>query len=322
MPEDPRYAKFAHEERTISKAEAGDPDLGPLKDLPGVWNTQGRGWNMIALPFEGGTKFRLLLNQYKETLRFSLVDKAVPNRGLDAGGAQLDQRIVTLDYEQVIAQVAVEDRPQSTVAGAVGAGIHHEPGLFLNMLNATDDGPNIARLASIPHGDSALALGTFGEVDGAPEIPAVNGLPTGVTHDLVGNPYLEPYAHYDTAPFLGNLQPPFPGFNPVHPHLLIASPTAGVRRTTVLDLSTETPTGGITNIPFIVRQANAASMNSTFWIQELESGGFELKYLQVVMLDFFPRRDGLPGLVGWPHVSINALEKVSDDPDFVVPDGP
>ena len=31
------------------------------------------------------------------------------------------------------------------------------------------------------------------------------------------------------------------------------------------------------------------------------------------MLDFFPRRDGLPGRIGWPHVSINTLTKVSDE---------
>jgi hypothetical protein len=32
-----------------------------------------------------------------------------------------------------------------------------------------------------------------------------------------------------------------------------------------------------------------------------------------VMLDFFPRRDGQPGRISWPHVSINTLTKVSDD---------
>ena len=59
-------------------------------------------------------------------------------------------------------------------------------------------------------------------------------------------------------------------------------------------------------------------MNSTFWIQELEeldAAGkpkLRLQYSQVVMLDFFPRRDGLPGLISWPHVSINTLEKVAD----------
>jgi len=38
------------------------------------------------------------------------------------------------------------------------------------------------------------------------------------------------------------------------------------------------------------------------------------------MLDFFaPRRDGLPGKVQWPHISINTLDKLSDDPAFEAP---
>ena len=41
--------------------------------------------------------YRLLLNQYSETLTFTLVDKAVPNRGVnDAHDQQTDQHIVTL----------------------------------------------------------------------------------------------------------------------------------------------------------------------------------------------------------------------------------
>ena len=53
-------------------------------------------------------------------------------------------------------------------------------------------------------------------------------------------------------------------------------------------------------------------MRSTFWIQELASGDgpqLRLQYAQVVMLDFFRRADGLPGLIRWPHVSINTLTK-------------
>ena len=56
------------------------PDLGPLEQLLGVWTAQGTGWNMIALPFHGapappaGFKFRVLMNQYDEELRFTFVD--------------------------------------------------------------------------------------------------------------------------------------------------------------------------------------------------------------------------------------------------------
>ncbi|MGH7867144.1 MAG: hypothetical protein ACREP9_05770 [Candidatus Dormibacteraceae bacterium] len=118
---------------------------------------------MIALPFArtepGALDYRLLLNQYDETLNFSLVDKAVPNRGVDdAHTQQTDQFVVTLDYEQVIHQVAATDRPHSDVAGAPGLAIHHEPGLFLNMVNLSAEGINVARLASIQFAVSPLPL--------------------------------------------------------------------------------------------------------------------------------------------------------------------
>ena len=70
------------------------------------------------------------------------------------------------------------------------------------------------------------------------------------------------------------------------------------------------PTGGVVNIPFVVRQANATVVKSTFWIQELKEKDkngepkLRLQYSQLVMLDFFPRSDGLPpgccpGLIQW-----------------------
>jgi hypothetical protein len=67
-------------------------------------------------------------------------------------------------------------------------------------------------------------------------------------------------------------------------------------------------TGGISNIPFIKRQADATKMNATFWIQELadkDSKGdpiLRLQYTQRVILNFFG--------IEWPHVSINTLQKV------------
>lgn len=314
-------------QRTIGRPQAGDLDLGALSALPGTWRGRGTGWNMIALPFFRQDQdpsqqlfFRLLLNQYDEDLDFFLVDKAVPNRGLGPAG-QADQFIVALDYEQQIRQVAVVDRPESAVRGEVGAAIHHEPGLFLNMVNETAGGRDIARLATIPHGDAVLALGTAAVSPGAPVIPEVSGLPLGLADRSIANPYFEPYRFFHENPFTGTVGGSFQGFDPVAPHLLLrlANEGADIVSTTALDLSTTTATGGIDNIPFIVAQANAASMRSFFWIQQLSGGDapgpqLRLQYLQVVMLDFFPRTDGLPGLIGWPHISINTLQKVSDEP--------
>jgi hypothetical protein len=301
--------------RQIGQAQSGDEDLGPFKDLPGVWESlPGRGWNMIALPFaDGPFNYRLLLNQYNETLKFDLIDKGVPNRGIRFNGtaSESDQLVVTLDYQQSIKQIDADDFPQSGMAGAPGLAIHHEPGLFLHMTNETTRDLDIARLATIPHGDSVLALGRSNEIEGGPRIPDLNGLPIGVSQNL-DSPYLEPYKHFHENLFKGL-------FDPVAPNKLLSDANAGldIVKTTVLEMDTAVETGGIVNIPFVVKQANAADMKSTFWIEvlaETDDAGnpkLRMQYSQVVMLDFFPRRDGFPGLIRWPHVSINTLEKKS-----------
>jgi len=318
--------KYKHQPREITPATTGDEDLGPLKLLPGHWRSEGRGWNMIALPFApAGANFRVLMNQYNEDLKFSLVDKGVPNRGIDEDNdIDSDQFVVTLDYEQRIDQIAVEDFPESGKAGDLGIAIHHEPGLWLHMINETTNGLDIARLATVPHGDSVMALGKSKTINGPPEIPTLDGLPIGAGRDLDGF-YLSPYKHFIDNPFFGTVPtsiPNFPGFHPLDLNAILKfandiDPTT-VTSTTVLEVDTTIEDAGIVNIPFIVREANAASMKSTFWIQELDEKDdkgqpkLRMQYSQVVILDFFNRRDGLPGLVRWPHVSINTLDKIGE----------
>ncbi len=269
------------------------------------------------------------MNQYNEALMFSLVDKGVPNRGVtdDPDVNSTDQRIVTLDYQQSIHQIAAEDFPESGEKGDAGLAIHHEPGLFLHMLSHETEGLDIGRLATVPHGNSALALGKSEIVDGLAEIPeTVNALAVGVGDDIENSPYLAPYKHFRDNRFTGvvdpNDVPGFPGFNPLDTTQLLreANANINVKRTTVLRLDTELQQAGIVNIPFIQKEADAASMQSTFWIQEVDNDGetqLRLQYLQVVMLDFFsPRRDGMPGDIRWPHVSINTMVKVAEpDPE-------
>jgi hypothetical protein len=313
--------------RIIQAAHEGDELLGPLALLPGIWKNEGglegRGWNQIAVPFEtrpgSVLDYRLLLNQYNETLIFDLVDKGVPNRGLTAMGTQADQSLVALDYEQVINQIATEDFPHSNVLGPTsppGNTIHHEPGLWLNMLDQVMDGFDIARLGTIPHGDAVLALGrSVPTTEGAPDIPDVSGLPLKVKQDLT-SAYLAPYDHFHRNLFQGL-------FDPVRPSDLLKAANQGINilRTTTLTVDTEAEAGGIKNIPFIVKQANASSMRSTFWIQELadtDARGnpkLRLQYLQIVMLDFDPRTSGLPGRIVWPHISINTMHKVEEAPN-------
>ena len=94
MTQTANVERLAARGRHLEAARIGDPDLGPLQLLPGTWANKpglpGRGWNMIALPFAQpagqpvpARHYRLLLNQFNEELKFNLVDKAVPNRGVD-----------------------------------------------------------------------------------------------------------------------------------------------------------------------------------------------------------------------------------------------
>jgi hypothetical protein len=162
------------------------------------------------------------------------------------------------------------------------------------------------------------------------QIPALNGLPIGVDQTLpsIDAPpfkYLAPYSFYNQHPFFGNVPtsvPGFPGFNPQKPHDLLNFANQGLiksgakfKKMTVLSFDSELSSGGISNTPFVVKQANASSLKATFWIQEIEDGKgkkqLRMQYLQVILLSFFPRLDGFPGLIRWPHVSINTLTKAS-----------
>ena len=338
--------------RSFETAKERSEDIELLKLLPGKWVSKGNGFNMIALPFQDATfKFRILMNQYNEELQFTTVSKNVENRGLmgildnsDNPFPGDDQFIVALDYQQSIWQTRAEDTPDSGgLADVCGKAIHHEPGLWLYMKDLrtidndikVENGEikieksvlDVARLATIPHGNSVLALGTAELKEGMPDIPSVSGLPIGRFEDLstpeydfLTDPYLAPYKHYIENPFMGDLSgvPEFPGFNPRDMNEILRFMNQGVEieRTTVLTVDTMREDAGILNIPFIKKQAEPVSMKSTFWIQELkekdENGHpkLRLQYSQVIILDFFrPREDGHSGPAKWPHISINTLEK-------------
>jgi len=364
--------KAVTKKRTIAQAQSNDPELGPLALLPGTWANirrddrdengdgsfndfishtsrsgqssspmDGRGWNLIALPFirtTGGPPYRLLMNQYNEVLHFDHVSDNVPNRGIDrAANVNTDQNVAALDYTQRIQQLAAEDDVNSDLALGRGLDIHHEPGFFLHMKDQTVDGFTIARLATIPHGNSATAVGKFAHFDGPPTIPSLSGMPEGAsTFDVLDemksggvNGYLSPYFHFSkngpNGPFKGVVQSQsFPGFFPEDTNFLLnlglGSIKDKVKKTTELVLDTDVMEAGIVNIPFIERQADAAVMRSTFWIMELNEKGplgeprLVLAYSQLVLLDFFPRQpqDGRDGFIRWPHVSINMMEKIAN----------
>jgi hypothetical protein len=360
MPPRPRRSDLypnlaaAGTRRQLRSANAPDneQDLRELRQLPGTWANLsgpddpkgppfgGRGWNCIAVPFIADPPagpvpppgrpidYRLLVNRFNEELRFSTVDDDVPNRGVSSDRSRnVDQFLVALDYEQKISQTAVADRPASKIHGQPGDAIHHEPGLFLNMVDNPTTPVNtlpLARLGTIPHGDALLALGTAREREGndPPVIPQFPGLPVGVPPNLA-SPYLEPYRFFNQNRFEGVYDPTKPT-ELLDRRFFAGTPFADdpankIKKTTEFVFDTTFGSGGIHNIPFVINQANATEMKFQMWIFEMEakdSAGdpvLILQYAQLVFLDFFPRF-GEPGLIRWPHVSINTLIKIAGPP--------
>jgi hypothetical protein len=306
-------------------AQNAEFDLLPL--LHGNWQSVGKGWNIIALPAANTPfNYRVLMNQYSENLQFKQATRNIPNRGIAPENGHADQLLDALDYEQSIRQLAAVDFPATGLAGEANADIHHEPGLLLRMLNhipVADDGSllPLARLATIPHGNSVLALGSVTVKNGPPSIPVASAIPQRVDANLLTNPYLGPYKNFEDSPFFGTVQSTggFPGFFPTDANAILRFaldqiPVQQVIKTTTIHFDTRFNSGGIANVPFLSREANAAEMQSTFWVMDIASPNASgsatrlLMYSQTVMLDFFASPTFPGARIRWPHISINTLE--------------
>ncbi|CAG9226348.1 conserved hypothetical protein [Paraburkholderia sabiae] len=323
--------------RKIYLAEEHDPKLGPLRWLPGTWkNTpelEGHGFNIISLPFSTSPNgYRLLMNQYDEVLNFIVADVGVPNRGVkqlpDGTSVQTDQTAVALSYSQIITQRSHEDSylvsvngPDSTLSKTDisdkfdGQGIHHEPGLWICMTdqNIPDESGvelSVARMGSIPHGNSFIAVGSastsnWEQIDEKQKrlpIPRINGVVVGggsnpaeraldpirnSAGEIVNGDYFAPYRYFHQNPFKGK-NPQingFSGFEPVDPTLLLRQnfdnflkKIGTIKQVTTLKVDSTIDHSGINrainpsigNTPFIARQADTTAMNCTFAIYEIE----------------------------------------------------
>ena len=342
-------------------SNASPTGFGPLAMLEGVWANEdelrNHGWNSIALPFARNSRdnYRILVNQYSETLEITTAGACNPNRGMpginivpgdceNTGcvGDPGDQQIAALQYIQNIRQAAgadfpvSEDAPGPNLVAGRGDTIHHEPGLFLYMKNHSTADMEVARMGTVPHGDSLLAMGFHGKLDNPiaepveqqniiPDfelLPTGNALPSGFTLPQLNllDGYLEPYNHFHQSPFSGDTGGQ-DEFDPVFPLELLkkanVDPDIEILEVYKFDFNTELSSGGIKNIPFIVKQADAASMRAAFRVMKVRhvaSGEEEtrLQYAQVVDLDFFEHPQGphKGSIIRWPHVSINTLKKV------------
>jgi hypothetical protein len=261
-------------------ASATTDALGPLADLVGVW-VGNSGFELIAVP-TGSATFRLIVRPYVEVLTFSTVGALVPDRGQDG-----DSFIAGLLYETRVA-----DRQ-------TGEPLHVENGMWLNLGAAQNQ--SIVRLGSIPHGNAFLASGSAACDRAPPNIPEISGAPDGQPPEAQFG-YLDPY----------NVS--VDGFSPKTPNQVLQQAAAKqkIEQTSTLSVSTET--GGILNIPFVARNANATAFACTYWVETVsDDSGAEfqqLQYSQTTKLQFFQKAEAPPGtLITWPHVNVNTLLK-------------
>ncbi|NET55646.1 MAG: hypothetical protein F6K47_05600 [Symploca sp. SIO2E6] len=273
-------------------------ELGPLDDLTGTW--VGKGWNLIAVPINSdrprntgecsGTpanppreNFCVMIMPYVETLTFTPIGAPVPNRGFP-----VDTFVVGLHYQQVVSD-ANTFKP-----------LHIENGMWLLL---DKEKKIVARLSSIPHGNSLLAIGKAFDVDGNFQITPVDGLPI----------LEKPSVRYNYPYFTAEGVPPL---DPANPNQILQDEIDQQKllKTVVLDVSTENQ-GGISNIPFIEKNADTTSFKSTFWIEEVrdEKGEefLQLQYSQTTDLDFIKdsTSEDPDKLIVWPHIDVATMVK-------------
>jgi hypothetical protein len=283
-------------------AQATVDNLGPLADLAGTWiGTQG--WELIAVPSgdPGGQEgFTFIARPYVEVITFQTTGSApVPNRGGPAG----EMFIYGVVYEIRICDL-VTNEP-----------LHLETGMFLNLSDVqggTAPENPIARSATIPHGDSVLALGTWSDEAGPPAITPRSAVPEPGKAAPLG--YTDPWQAEIPSPCT-----PGATFNPAVPTQVLTDALVGLNivKTTTLSLSTDNG-GGILNIPFVDSNANASKFECVFWIETIEAtppGGGQpqqvqqLQYFQQTNIEFLPQFGNPSQLIMWPHVNVNTMRK-------------
>jgi hypothetical protein len=300
-------------EQTAQIAQpAGAPadPLGPLAQLAGTW--KGTGFNTIWRPHHPDSQDRFLeLNLTEETLVFTAINGAIPNRGL----LMPDISMFGLTYMQQISEANG------------GPGLHIEPGIWAVVPKTTDpnESATVVRMASIPHGTVILAQGTTQFLQGGPpNIPDNNIIPFGIGGPTPAN---SDFGSAEQTFTELNLSVPTQFRHATagvtqamvkNPNSILQAAIQGkpMNSRTFIQISTKhSPIkgGGTANTAFLSSasnppggNANASEVDATFWIQTLPGSGggpdiLQLQYTQLVQLDF----NGLR----WPHVTVATLRK-------------
>jgi hypothetical protein len=265
--------------------------FGPLSQLIGTW-TGNKGVNLIAVPDQKG-EFKLLVAPYYETLTVTPLSSPTPNRGL-----KTIEQIPTLMYSL---------RIHNSLDNSL---MHAENGIW-ELLDGSpnNNGYNLARISTIPHGDAVMALGNSSVTNGRPNIDkTLSSLPTGNLPPIFG------YADVYTPTIV-------PGFTNATPNTYLtnyldAQEKAGqvITSTTTLAVSTIDTGGGINNIPSINKNADATDFLSFHWIETVKDNKTgktfqQLQYSQKTNIDF-PIKTNKPGeTIHWAHINVNTLIK-------------
>lgn len=277
-------------------APAPPPPLGPLSAFAGDW--VGHGFNTIFRPDSAVTPTPLPnpvppppaprdnileLNLTSERLAFSPSLGSVPNRGT---AAQQDIFLNGVPYLQTISDITIHGE---------SVGIHAEPGIWIHVPATTVPplGESVARMASIPHGTTIEAQGTFLSVAGPPKIDPVDITPFVTSNPLKKIKFASqtaadrdtPRIPQDLGPFItrGTITQPLLD----DPNSLLRSHISKqkITNTIAMIISTAPPPppqllpfgGGVDNIAFLLGQAAASAPNAQalqmfaiFWIETVE----------------------------------------------------
>lgn len=274
--------------------------------LEGTW-VGSQGWNIIAMPAPGAKPedegdFRLFVHPFVETLSFVNAGAPARNRG-----GELDQFIAALEYHQRVSHKENDEL------------LHIEDGMFMNLSNIFDQQGqrqpipqfNVARSGTIPHGDSIMLLGPppF-VVSGPPEIPDISSIPPDIG-DAGRVGYTDPYLNHPA-------EVDVPNPNATLRKTLQKQAEQGFEILETITMSFDSRnSGGIVNIPFIVKHANATRMQAVFWLEKVRNQHTgqefdQLQYTQIIDLEFHHKFGSDPDdndLIIWPHITINTLVK-------------
>jgi hypothetical protein len=261
-----------------------DPSLGPLSAFTGAF--KGSGFNTIFRPDKGTTTPLpvqiqsdnvLELNLTQETLSFSPSLGSVPNRG----EVQPDIFLNGIPYLQVIEDVTVPGSP---------VGIHVEPGLWMAVPATTGPalGPTVLRMASIPHGTTISAQGTWSTVNGRPEIAPVDITPFEINNhkkvkfdSQIASTQGTARIPQDLTSFIAAGTITQEMLNDPNTFLRNQIARQTITCTTAITISTNPAAplfgGGTVNMAFLLGDTSAAAPNAdavqaqaTFWIETVE----------------------------------------------------